>query len=219
MPFVDGPNIELPRALKDGALDGDTVADAPFESLGGGLADDGAFPIAQEGLPLVVRDDELGEDIAIGLGIDGELGKEVPLVLIDPAEPVGEGRFGDVIELAKPLLVGDRQRLDQRDPVAYHEAIGAGDVDAGVEAGLDGDQQTEEKERHRDGTHRQDGAGLLSLEIAQNERQELHGATSGAAGLHEDALLEMEFDIRSFGRPRIVGHHENGLPVLFRQAR
>ena len=69
-------------------LDGDAVANLPAESLGRARADDRALAVLQEGVPLVVGNDQLREYLALVFRVDHELGKEVLFVLVDAAEPV-----------------------------------------------------------------------------------------------------------------------------------
>ena len=50
-----------------------------------------ALAVLQERVPLVVADQELRKHLALGAWIDDQLREEVPFVLIDASEPVGEG--------------------------------------------------------------------------------------------------------------------------------
>jgi hypothetical protein len=144
------------------ALERDPVADLPAKTICGHLADDGALPVIEKGLPLFVGNLELGEEVAIGVGVYGELGKEVLGLLVDGAEPGSEGRFGNVIDLAQAFLIGEGERHDQRDLVADDQTIDPGDVDTGVECGLDGHQQAKEKEGDGDRADSEDVPRLFS---------------------------------------------------------
>ena len=120
---VDAAHVELPVAGEDRALDRDAVADLPAEAVGGGLAHHGALLVGQEGLPLVVGDQELAVHVPVRLGVDRELREEVLLVLVHAAEPVGAGRLLDARHAQDAVAVGDGQRLDQRDLVDDHMPV------------------------------------------------------------------------------------------------
>ncbi len=90
---IDAVKIELPgaRAAINGRFDGDAVADFPAKALGGVRAGDGALAVLDEVLPLVIGNDQLGDDLALIFHVDHELREEVLFVLIDAAEPIVVG--------------------------------------------------------------------------------------------------------------------------------
>ena len=83
-------NSQAPAAI-NGGLDGDAVADLPAKTLGRARAHNRALAVFEEGIPLVVGNDQLGEYLALVFRVDHELREEVLFVLIDAAEPVVVG--------------------------------------------------------------------------------------------------------------------------------
>src|SRR5215831_4217104 len=111
---IDAVKIEFPHAAKECSLDGDAVANLPAKSLGGGGAGNGPLAVIHKVLPLVIRNAELGINLALVVHVNGELSKEISFILIHAAKPVGEGDFlhaGNAFDL---LCIGERQRLDDR---------------------------------------------------------------------------------------------------------
>ena len=101
--------------MKNRAFNWNAVADFPVEALRGCGSDDGTFAISHERFPLIVRNDEFREDLALVFNIDGELRKEVSFILIDAAEPIvmSDGFHGrDSKDL---IAIGHGKRLDNGD--------------------------------------------------------------------------------------------------------
>ena len=202
---VDAPDVELPVAGKAGARDGNAIADLEPEAVRGGLADDRALLVGEEGRPLVVGHQELGVEDPIGLVVDGELGKEVLLVLVDPAEPVG---VGDLLHPRRPLdpvLVGQGQGLDQRHLVDDEQPVRPRHVHPRVEGGADGDEDAEQEQRHRERAHGEDRAHLAAQEVREQQGQELHRSA------REDALVQVQRRVGALRRLGVVGDHEDRL--------
>ncbi len=176
--FVDRLEVELPGSGEGRALDGDAVADLPAESLGEGRSRHAPRPVGQERLPLLLGDLELRVDGPVGVGVDRELGEEVLLVLVDPAEPRGEGHVRDPGDPLDAVAVRQGQGLDQRGPVDDHQAVVACDVDPLVEGAADRDQEPEEEQGDRERAEGEQGPHLLAAQVGQDEGQELHCGAS-----------------------------------------
>ncbi len=73
------------------------------------LAGDSALAVFQEIAPLVVGHHQLGHHLALIFGVDDELWKEVPFILIDAAEPMIVRDGFDAGNGQDFVAVGDRQ--------------------------------------------------------------------------------------------------------------
>ena len=103
---------------------------------------------ADEILPLIVGDNEFGKYLALVFNINGELGEEILLILVDAAEPIvmGDGfHAGDAKDL---VAIGHRQRLDDSDFVDDIEAVHAGQIHALVKCAMDDYEKSKEEERN-----------------------------------------------------------------------
>ena len=107
---VDPADGEGPVAREDGALEGDVLAQPPAEQVEQPAADDRGGALAEEGLLLVLRQDDLGVDLEVRLRVHRELGEEALVVPVLAAEPVGPGDLGDALRRAEPVGVAQRQR-------------------------------------------------------------------------------------------------------------
>src|SRR5262249_19186712 len=93
-------------------------------------------------------------------------------------EPVGVGQLGHAVDAADAVGVRDRQRLGEVDLVDDHEAVGVGDVLAGVEGAFEGGEHAEDGEGHEDRNDHQRGAQLLAEQILADEDEVVHAAKS-----------------------------------------
>src|ERR1019366_9855492 len=106
--------VELPgagSAIAD-ILDGDPVTDFPAKTFGGFRAGDGALAILSEVLPLVIGNNQLGNDLALIFDVDHVLREEVFFFLIYAAEPIVVGDRPDSGNALNFIAVGERQGLN-----------------------------------------------------------------------------------------------------------
>src|SRR5262249_4850166 len=87
---VDAVEREFPvvAGAEEGILDRDAVADFPAETLCRFCSGDRAGAIFYKIVPLIIRNAELGKNLALIFDVDRELREEILLVLVDAAEPV-----------------------------------------------------------------------------------------------------------------------------------
>ena len=115
---INTHDIEFPiPATVHGGFDGDAIADLPVNLGDGGGADNGALPVLQEVIPLIVGNDEFREHLALSLRIDDELRKEILFFLVDAAEPVVVGHIIDAGNSEYFVAIGKRDSVDDRSAV------------------------------------------------------------------------------------------------------
>src|SRR5208283_2046889 len=97
----------------------------PFHGLG---PDDSALAILHEGIPLIIGNNQFGYHLALVLGIDDELRKEILLVLIDATKPVVVRDIFHARNTQDLVAVRQRDQIDDGRTVDDYQAIRAGDV-------------------------------------------------------------------------------------------
>src|SRR4029077_5218721 len=131
---VDPPDHPLPASWKDVAFHGNDVAELEAVLLRELAADDARVALFLERRELVRRYLELGVEIEVR-GIDGEPRPEVLEIVrisVYAPEPVAPRHVRHPRHLRDVLAVGEREREDQRYPMAGNHPIGGRPRDAGV---------------------------------------------------------------------------------------
>ncbi len=158
---VNADEIELPCAatIKSG-LDGDAIPDLPMEALRGLGANDGALTVFQEGIPLVIRNDQFTENLALVFRVNDELREEILFVLVNAAKPVVVGDVFHAGDAEDFVAMSERDQIDDRSAVNNYQPIGAGDISAAAKGILD--HGKERKKEQSDG-ERADGEKQANL--------------------------------------------------------
>src|SRR6478752_2340501 len=173
---IDAVQIEFPHAAEKRSLDGDAVANLPAKALGGGGSGNGPLPVFHKVLPLLFRNGKLRINLAPVIDVHGELGKEISLILIYAAEPVGKGDFFDAGNALDLVRVGERQRLDDRGAINDDQAVGAGNINASAERNPHDRQNSKQEQRHRERSNGEDEADFFAKQIRANQPQKFHRA-------------------------------------------
>src|ERR1035441_502750 len=144
---IDAVQDELPSAGSTIAdiLDGDAVADFPTETFGGFRAGDGALAVLYEVLPLVIGNNQLGNDLALIFDVDHVLREKVFFFLIYAAEPIVVGDRLDSGNALNFVAVGERQGLNDGYAIDHHQAIGSRDIGAAIEGSPDHREERKKK--------------------------------------------------------------------------
>jgi hypothetical protein len=108
-PPVDAPEDKLPGPWIDKAFEGHRISDPP--TVTGRQLPAGHKPpaVGEKGLLLLRGQEEFGVDGEIGPGFDAEVREEIPLVDVNPAEPVAVGDPLNPLDLTDLLPVRQGQ--------------------------------------------------------------------------------------------------------------
>src|SRR5579859_920573 len=171
---IDAIEIEFPYAAKKRSLDGDAVANLPAKSLGRGGAGNGSLPVLHKVLPLVFWNGKFRKNLALVVHVNGELGKEIPFILIHAAKPVGVANFLDAGDTLDLVRICQRQRLDDGRAINNDQAVGAGNVNAAAERNTHHGQNSKEEERHRERPNGKNETDLFAKQIRAYQPQKFH---------------------------------------------
>ena len=151
-------------------LIGMSVADLPAKPLGGAGARNRALAVLQKCIPLVVGNDQLGNNLALVLRIDHELREEVFFILVDAAEPIVVRHALDAGNAQNLVAIGKRDGLNDGDAIDGDQAVRRRQRPAAAEGVPHHGEKGEEEQSHRKRTEREEQANFLAKKIGENQR-------------------------------------------------
>ena len=173
-PAKDAPQYKLPLAGKDRPFQDQLVAQFPAVSCGQLFPDNTALAVADKGLLLILRENKLGIQLQKTLRLNGLVGEKILFIDIDAAEPVAIGNVFDSRYLANSLIIGDRQRKDERDGIAGHQAGRHRALDTNMPQADYGPEQTKGENGDRNSKNRQARAQTVAQGIAEENLKDEH---------------------------------------------
>ena len=109
-------------------------------------------------------------------GVDDELWKEVPFILIDAAEPVIVRNGFDAGNGQDFVAVGDRQQLHKPSTANDDQAVRACNLFPAAESALHHCQKREKEQSDGEGADGQDQANFFAKQIGEDQAAEFHAA-------------------------------------------
>ena len=176
-PGKNATHGQLQITRPHGANQGHTVPQAPAAPLHRGSPDDARRPLANE-LPLLFRSDpRLGQYLEQRVRVAGELGKEVPFVLIDAAEPEQARAALHLGQTLDALLVIGGQHVGQRNFVPHrHPRGGVRRRDGVAQPAQEHLEHRQQQQAHRHAAERQRQPPFIADRVAENEPGQGHWA-------------------------------------------
>src|SRR5882724_6455090 len=179
---IDPHKVELPRATAvKCSFDGNPVTYFPAESLRCARTGDRALTIFQKRIPLVVRNHQFWNDLALVFRIDHELREKVLFILIDSAKPVVVCYVLHARDAQNLVAIGKRNRIDDGRPIDNHESVRACNIGSAPERVPYHCKKREQEQRYGERANRQNQPHFFAEEICKNQPGEFHATPPAMA--------------------------------------
>src|SRR6266404_7200332 len=179
---IDAHKVELPCATAvKRSFDGNPVTYFPAESLRCACTGNRTLTIFQKRTPLVVRNHQFWNDLALVFRIDHELREKVLFILIDPAKPVIVCYVLHARDAQNLVAIGKRNRIDDGRPIDNHEPVRACDIGSAPERVPHHCKKREQEQRYGERANGQDQPHFFAEEICENQPGEFHATPPAMA--------------------------------------
>src|SRR5439155_13849299 len=155
--------------------------DFPAKSLRCALACNRALAIFHKHIPLVVRNNQFWNYLALVFRIDHELRKEVFFILVDSAKPVIVRYVLHPRDAQNLVAIRKRNRIDDGRPINNHKPVRACNIRSTPERIPHHRKKCEQEQRYCERANGQNQPHLLAEKICKNQPGEFHATPPAMA--------------------------------------